>query len=670
LPRFIDKIPWAVFAKLEFNAFIYRLGRPQAIYMMNKLRKLLFLALFLIPVYQLKPAAAQTDLPDFDFGKSAFGQRSGDDAPVTLQAEFTAAKGEQPARLFITAKIKSGWHIYSITQPPGGPIRTEIKLAPSDQYKLTGEFQSHPKPKSAKEAVFDNLDVETHDETVTWHAPIALAPGIDPASIQIEGELNYQGCEADSCRPPQSIPFAAKLGPGVDVPLDVVQPPAPVDSPKSTENKSAPTAAPNVSPTEVSLWAQLGWAFIGGLILNLMPCVLPVISLKLLTFMKQAGENRLRVFTLNLWYAAGLLSVFIVLAALAAVLGLSWGEQFTKPWFKVAMTGLVFSMGLSFLGVWEIPIPGFVGSGKAIDLQQQEGPSGAFFKGIFTTILATPCSGPFLGPIFGYLLGKPPYMAYVIFGSVGLGMASPYLLIGAFPKLIAFLPKPGAWMKTFEELMGFFMLAAVVYLFTTLSSPYFIPTLTLLVGLWFAFWLIGRTPITAGSTARFTAWIGGLVIAVAVGWFGFRYLFDIAEIKYVGEDSAATSGDAKDKFRWHRFSPEALAKARAEGKTVMVDFWAKWCLTCQTNSKVAIETDAVRELIEKNQVVPMLADWTDESPTIKKALHDLGYNSIPLLAIWPAESQDAKPIILADLLSQSQVLDALEKAGPSKSNEP
>lgn len=636
--------------------------------MMNKLRKTLFIALFLIPVYHLKPAAAQTDLPDFDFGKSAFGQRSGDDSPVTLQAEFTAAKDEQPARLFITAKIKSGWHIYSITQPPGGPIRTEIKLAPSDQYKLTGEFQSHPKPTSAKEAVFDNLNVETHDESVTWHAPIALSPGIDPASLEIKGEVNYQGCQADSCRPPQSIPFTAKLGPGVDVPLDVAQPLAPADSQKSTVKVTSPTASPNVSPTEVSLWAQLGWAFVGGLILNLMPCVLPVISLKLLTFMKQAGENRLRVFTLNLWYAAGLLSVFIVLAALAAVLGLSWGEQFTKPWFKVAMTGLVFSMGLSFLGVWEIPIPGFVGSGKAIDLQQQEGPSGAFFKGIFTTILATPCSGPFLGPIFGYLLGKPPYMAYLLFGSVGLGMASPYLLIGAFPKLIAFLPKPGAWMKTFEELMGFFMLAAVVYLFTTLSSPYFIPTLTLLVGLWFAFWLIGRTPITAGSGARFMAWIGGLVIAVAVGWFGFRYLFDIAEVKYVGEDSGAVGGDTKDKFRWHRFSPEALAKARAEGKTVMVDFWAKWCLTCQTNSKVAIETDAVCELIEKNQVVPMLADWTDESPTIKKALHDLGYNSIPLLAIWPAESKDAKPIILSDLISQSQVLDALEKAGPSKSN--
>jgi thiol:disulfide interchange protein len=238
-------------------------------------------------------------------------------------------------------------------------------------------------------------------------------------------------------------------------------------------------------------------------------------------------------------------------------------------------------------------------------------------------------------------------MAYFIFGAMGLGMASPYLAIGAFPGLLHSIPKPGAWMDTFKQIMGFLLLATVVYLFNALTSRYFVPTLAFLMGLWFACWWIGRTPLTASANSKMTAWCGGLATAALVGFLAFFFLLQESIIP------------------WQPFSPAALELARVQGKTVMVDFTANWCPNCKFNSAVAIETQAVGKLIRENDVVPMLADWTDESPAIKKALNNLGYNSIPLLAIWPAEP--GKDVIKrSDLLTESMVLDALKEAGPSK----
>jgi thiol:disulfide interchange protein len=567
------------------------------------------------------PVAAQID----PLGLAPLGGGAKD--VVNVQAVFSAQANGQPARLFVTATIIPPWHIYSITQPDGGPIATKIDVQPPPGVRV-GRFRAHTPPEQTKQpAAYGNLPIELHNGTVTWFAPLEFDAGVDPAGLQISGTVTVQPCDADSCLPPTAIPFAAALG----------EAPVVVDE------------APATRPFHWgSFFVQLGFAFLGGLILNLMPCVLPVISLKLLAFLQQSGESRGRVFMLNVWYAIGMLAVFLALAALAAAAGLAWGEQFTLPWFKVAMTALVFVMALSFLGVWEIPIPGFVGMGKANELQAREGPSGAFFKGVFTTILATPCSGPFLGPVFGYLLGKPPLVVYGIFAAVGLGMASPYLLIGAFPALIRYLPKPGAWMDTFKQIMAFLLLGTVVYLFNTLRPAYFVPTLMLLIGLWFACWLIGRTPLTASPAKRLAAWLGGATVAAAVGWAAFAIFF------------------SEPLIPWQPFSPTALQQARAEGKTVMVDFTANWCPNCKVNSKVAIERPAVLKLVRENGVVPMLADWTDRSPVIKKALNELGYNSIPLLVVWPAEPEGAAPITLPDQLLERNVLDALKRAGPSK----
>jgi thiol:disulfide interchange protein len=578
------------------------------------------------------PVVAHGAMPFDASGGSWFTQTGGaagdlvqEKQTVAVRAQFSKSTDTQPARLFITVVIEPGWHIYSLTQQRGGPLPAEITLERSPAFALGGGFVAVNRPEKKQEKGFPVVS-EIHEGHVTWYAPIQLTSDADPATLKIMGTVKVQACNPSNCEM-EELPFAAALGPGMEV----------------------PNVPPESEPFDfAALAVQLALAFLGGLILNLMPCVLPVISLKILSFFGQAGESRSRILALNLWYSAGLMSVFLILAALAATVGLAWGEQFTLPWFKVAMCGLVFVMALSFLGVWDIPIPGFVGRGRAVDLQTQEGAKGAFFKGAFTTILATPCSGPFLGPVFAYLLNQPPATAYAVFGAVGLGMASPYLAIGAFPRLIRFLPKPGAWMETLEQLMAFLLLGTVVYLFSTLSPSYFIPTLAALIGLWFGCWWIGRTPLTAGNRARALAWCGGTASAALVCVFAFTVFFQ------------------KPNVPWQPFSPEALSQARMQGKTVMVDFSANWCLTCKTNLKFAVDTPDVAQLVEENRVVPMLADWTDKSPTIKKAINELGYNSIPLLVIWPPGEPDTSAIVLTDLLSEGQVLDALRKAGPSR----
>ncbi|MBN1393857.1 MAG: thioredoxin family protein [Pirellulales bacterium] len=593
---------------------------------MNVIR--FFLSVSLVLAAAL-PAAGQLNLENINDslpGGGLFNSPSGgDDKIVSAEAVFTAPSGERPGEMFVKATIQPAWHIYSITQSPDPLHPTKISLAPPPGVRLAGPWRPSVEPDRRRDPLFDNIIVEEHHGAVVWRAPLEFDEGVDPSKLSFRGTIGFQACREGACVPFQETPFTATFA-----------------------------AEPPIAD-ESFLWSeivvQLGLAFLGGLILNVMPCVLPVISLKLLAFMQQGGESRIRVFALNVWYSIGLISVFIVLAALAAGVGmaagerLGWGEQFSYSWFKVAMTGLVFVMALSFLGVWEIPIPGFVGAGKAGQLQTREGPGGAFFKGVFTTILATPCSGPFLGPVFGYLLGKPPLLIYGVFAAVGLGMASPYLLIGAFPKLIRYLPKPGAWMETFKQLMGFLLLATVIYLFGTLKSSYFLPTMTLLLGLWIGCWWIGRTPAAAPPQAKATAWLGAIIVAVLAARFAFIVLFWEPIIP------------------WKPYSPAAFQQARNEGKTIMVDFTADWCPNCKFNSWTAIERKPVLDLVRDNDVAPLLVDWSDHSPETKKLLNGLGFNSIPLLAIWPP---DGEPILLPDLVSKNEVIEALKQAGPSK----
>jgi suppressor for copper-sensitivity B len=385
--------------------------------------------------------------------------------------------------------------------------------------------------------------------------------------------------------------------------------------------------------------------------------VLPVLGLKLMSFAQQSGQARREVFEMNLWYCAGLYAVFFALAtaSVAANIGLgssnlAWGEQFTSASFNITMLGIVFAFGLSFLGIWELPIPGFIGE-QAGHAQTREGPMGAFLKGVLSTVLATPCSGPFLGPVFGFTLTQSTAVTYAVFGSIATGMALPYILVGLVPGLVKFLPKPGAWMGTFKEVLGFVMLGTVVYLFTFLNSQWFVPTLAMLIGIWMACWWVGRAQERQGVIG-FGRWVQAAALASAIGTAAFMFL-----------------GPVKKVIEWEQpFTRARLAELREQGSTVMVDFSADWCPTCKFNLATAIETNRVKAAVAKNRVVPVLADWTDGSLEIKQMLESLQSKSIPLLAIFPAAKPGgplSEPIVLRDLITESQVLEALERAGPS-----
>ena len=590
---------------------------------------------------------ATAQVPDFGNFESKLGGSLGGfgkkDRRVTVTSEFTPPMDDAPAMLFVTAKIVPGLHISSIDQGKSadgdGPNPTVLTLESGQEVKLLAPFQHIQQPSSRiDDKAWVGLELREHSNEVTWYAPIEFPASVDPAKATIRGALEGQACDDNSCTPVEET-FTAKVGKGISIPA------------------ASPTAAAGIaasSSSSLSLWKVAGYGLLGGLILNLMPCVLPVIGLKVLSFAEQGGRSRAKVLGLNLAYVAGLLSVFMILATLAAGVQLKLssenfgsGELYTLTWFKVAMSALVFSMALSFLGVWEIPIPGFAASSTASKLSAEEGPFGAFCMGIFTTLLATPCSGPFLGPVFGYTISQPAAVTFLVFGSVGVGMSLPYLLIGLFPSLVSWLPKPGPWMETLKHLLGFVLLGTVVYLFSTINQDYFLATLSLLFGIWFGCWSIGRVPIYAETPQRIRGWAVGILIAAVIGTGSFKLL--------TPSESA---------LPWQPYSPQALAIARAQGKTVMVDFTADWCLTCKTNLKLAINREEVKQVVLENDVVTLVADWTDKNDMIKDALLELNSQSIPLLAIYPGDpSREVQ--VLPDLLSKSQVLEALAEAGPS-----
>ena len=564
-----------------------------------------------------------------------------------LEPKVVAPGGK--AKLIFEVIPDKGYHFYPIAYripEKAESIPTLIIVTGPGTWRRHGVLAS-----AAPKVVRNENGKQTYyDEPTTFSVELDVPKEAKPGPLFVTGVIGYQTCTEERCNQPGGAQFTVPITVGEATEAGTV----PVNFSEVASFKTQVMDLANTTPLPYGvidypiLVAQLGLSLLGGLLLNLMPCVLPVLGLKILAFAQQGGKSRSKVLALNIVYTLGLVAVFVVLATLAAFLNFGWGQQFTQMWFKVTLLVMTFAFALSFLGVWEIPIPGFASSGQAEALQRQEGFLGAFFKGVFTTVLGVSCSGPFLGGVFGYTLTQPPLVTYLIFVCVAVGMAAPFLIIALVPQLQRMIPKPGEWMNTFKHVMGFVMLGVVVYLFSTLGKDYYIATLAMLVGVGFGCWWVGRVPAYEETSKQVWAWIGGAAAAVLIGFLSFQYL-----------------GPVKRLYTWKEFSPAELAILQKDNKTVMIDFTASWCLNCQTNFRWAINTQAVKQAVEKNGVVALEADWTEPNPELEAKLAELNSASIPVLAIYPAgRPQDV--IILRDIVTAKQVVEALEKAGPSK----
>jgi suppressor for copper-sensitivity B len=587
-------------------------------------------------------------------------------ATFVLSADRTAYDPGASARVAALVTIEHGWHVNSHKPSFEYLIPTVFDLdLPAGWPQETVQYPGA----KLKTFTFETKPLAVYDGDVVMLADFQVPQGVARGTYAVHASLRYQACNDSQCLPPVTAEAKIQLKVGPDGKPqhadlfakgattagghgDEAPPPAPA--------AEAPKALGTAPPAKAghNLFAELLLAVLGGLILNAMPCVLPVLSLKVFGLVRSAGHGRAEVVRGTLATSAGILASFWALAAAAiaahsAGAAVGWGVQFQHPGFVAFLAVVVVLFCLNLWGMFEIPLPRALaelgGTGP------REGVAGHFVSGLFATLMATPCSAPFLGTAISFALAQKAPVIFAVFTALGLGMALPYLLVAAVPGVARFLPRPGAWMETVRGLMGFLLAAAAVWLFFILSSqvsPEQLAAIQLgLLAIALFTWLQHR--VARGRAMRGVAGAGiaaAVLITLLTAWgaTGTR-----------GEAKSLTASQPAGLIPWVDFDRARAESLARGGQLVFVDVTADWCFTCKVNERLVLDTPEVAHAFEEHNVVPMRADWTNRNDRIGAFLAEHGRYGIPFYLLYRPGQE---PYVFSELPSRDRLVAAVRRA--------
>ncbi|HEX9944425.1 MAG TPA: thioredoxin family protein [Thermoanaerobaculia bacterium] len=585
-------------------------------------------------------------------------------ASFVLSADRTAYDPGTPARIAALVSIEPGWHVNSHQPTFEYLIPTVLSLELPEGWKH-GEPQ-YPQAEMQTFA-FENQPLAVYDGDVVILTGLEIPAGTPAGSYPVKASLRYQACNHEQCLPPVTAEAEIQLrvGPGGQPQhADLFSKAAAAAAGTGGSGGESGTAAgagngpaaPAPPKPGGSLALTLLLALFGGLILNAMPCVLPVLSLKIFGLVRSAGHGHAEVVRGTLATSAGILASFWALglaavAARSAGAAVGWGIQFQRPGFVAFLAVVVVLFCLNLWGLFEIPLPQRLarlgGAGP------REGVAGHFASGLFATLMATPCSAPFLGTAISFALAQTAPVVLAVFTALGLGMALPYLLVAAAPGIAKLLPRPGAWMETVRGVMGFLLAAAAVWLFYVLSSqvaPEQLAAIQLgLLAIALFTWIQHR--VAAGRAMRGVA-MAGVFAAVVI---------TLAAASISPGEAPPRTAAAKPAglIPWVEFDRARAESLAAGGQLVFVDVTADWCFTCKVNERLVLDTPEVARAFDEHGVVPMKADWTNRDDRIAAFLAEHGRYGIPFYLLYRPGQE---PHVFSELPSKDGLIATVREA--------